>query len=397
MTGRAPVAPRSVRRLLGDDERALLSFRASPLMIVIDSWIPVVILAALGAGALWLGAVTAQPALGRYLGAGAAAAAALRLLWGAARWLARRYALTDERALRIEGVLGRLTLEAPLERIEQTVALQRPAERIFGLGTIGFMTAATGGADLYWAGVGRPYEKLRAARRAIREATPRPRESRRGRWPLVIGLAGGIGSGKSAVARLLGELGAVVSDSDAEAREALRRDDVRARLVELWGREILDEQGNIDRAVVAGIVFSLPEARERLERIVHPIVRRARLRKLVQARRSGAPALVIDAPLLFEAGVDRECDLVIFVDTPEAERIARVQATRGWDEAELRRREAVQMDLTEKRRRADEVIVNDADEQTLRERVRSLFAGKIAPAAGRPPARPGGRRAETAV
>src|SRR5690606_7560467 len=156
-----------------------------------------------------------------------------------------------------------------------------------------------------------------------------------GRWPLVVGLAGGIGSGKSEVARLLRELGAAVSDSDAEARRALQRADVRARLVAMWGREILDEQGQVDRAMVAGIVFSLPEAREKLEQIIHPIVHRARLRQLVRARREQAPALVIDAPLLFEAGVDEECDLVVFVDAPLEARIQRVQTGRGWGGAEL--------------------------------------------------------------
>ena len=397
MSDAAPRAPGSIQRMLGDDERALLSFRASPLMIVIDSWVPVALGVALSLVFLWLGPLTDLPALGSALSAIVGALTALRLAWAAARWACRRYALTDQRALRIEGVLGRVALETPLERIEQTVALQRPSERLLGLGTIGFMTAA-GGPDLYWAGVASPYERLRAARRAMREATPPLRAARRGRWPLVIGLAGGIGSGKSSVARALGELGAVISDSDADARDALRRSDVRAKLVQLWGREILDQEGNIDRAVVAGIVFSLAEARQKLEGIIHPMVRRARLRKLVQARRSGAPALVIDAPLLFEAQVDKECDLVIFVDAPEAERIARVKANRGWNEAELRRRESVQMDLTEKRQRADEVIVNDGDEQALRRRVRALFAAKIGPVPdGAGSARPGGTAAETAV
>src|SRR5690606_33711862 len=144
--------------------------------------------------------------------------------------------------------------------------------------------------------------------------------------------------------------------------------------------------------------FSLPDAREKLEQIIHPIVHRARLRTLVRARREGAPALVIDAPLLFEAGVDQECDLVVFVDTPLQTRLERVRAGRGWDEAELRRREAAQMDLTEKRQRADEVIMNDADERALRQRVRALFEQQVASSsAGRSNPAAGGRAAGSAV
>jgi dephospho-CoA kinase len=376
----ATSAPGSIDRLLGDDEHALLVFRASPWMVVLSSWLTVAICAAIAAAAISLGAVTAQGVLAGWVAGGALAVAAIRVLWATLVWLARRYALTDQRVMRTGGVLGRLTLEAPLERIQQTVAIQSPAERFLGLGTLGFLTAAAaGGVDVYWAEVARPYEKLRAARRAMREATPRTRESRRGRWPLVIGLAGGIGSGKSEVARLLSDLGAVVSDSDAEARQALQRVDVRSKLVEMWGREILDDEGQVDRAMVAGIVFSLPDARQKLEQIVHPIVHRARLRQLVRARRERAPALVIDAPLLFEAGVDEECDLVVFVDAPLEARLARVRESRGWDEGELQRREAAQMDLREKRRRADEVIVNDGDQRLLRERVRNFFQRRVVP------------------
>lgn len=392
------MAPGSIDRLLGDDEHALLVFRASPAMILLASWRVVAICAALAAAALALGAATAQGLLAGWVAGLAGAVAVLRVLWMALVWLARRYALTDQRVLRTDGVLGRLTLEAPLDRIQQTVAMQSPAERLLGLGTIGFLTAATGGVDVFWAQVASPYEKLRAARRAVREATPRTRQARRGRWPLVIGLAGGIGSGKSAVARILGELGAVVSDSDAEARRALQRDDVRQKLVEMWGPEILDQSGAVDRAMVAGIVFSLPDAREKLEQIIHPIVHRARLRTLVRARREGAPALVIDAPLLFEAGVDQECDLVVFVDAPLEARIERVRANRGWDEAELHRRESAQMDLREKRQRADEVIMNDADERMLHQRVRALFEQQVASSsAGRSSPAAGGRAAGSAV
>lgn len=176
--------------------------------------------------------------------------------------------------------------------------------------------------------------------------------------PVVIGLAGGIGAGKSHVARVLGALGCVVSDSDALARAALQEAEVRAALVSWWGAGVLDAQGQVDRVRVGGVVFADPAQRRRLEALVHPRVHAARAAQMEQARRDRAPALVIDAPLLFEAGVDAECDAVVFVECPSSARLARVRA-RGWSDEELARREAAQWPLDEKRRRCRYVIDND--------------------------------------
>ncbi len=177
----------------------------------------------------------------------------------------------------------------------------------------------------------------------------------------VIGLAGGIGAGKSAVARVMAELGCVVSDSDALARAALERDDVRAQLVSWWGEGVISTDGKVDRGAVSRIVFGDDEQRLRLEALVHPLVRVSRGEAIARARDAGARAFVIDAPLLFEAGLDAECDVVVFVDAPREVRLARVREHRGWDEAELDRREAAQLAVEEKRRRADVVVLNDGD------------------------------------
>ena len=177
----------------------------------------------------------------------------------------------------------------------------------------------------------------------------------------VIGLAGGIGAGKSAVARAMVELGCVVSDSDTLARAALERDDVRAQLVSWWGDGVFGADGAVDRGAVARIVFGDEVQRLRLEALVHPLVRVSRGEAIARAEAAGARAFVIDAPLLFEAGLDAECDVVVFVEAPRAVRLARVRQHRGWDEAELARRESAQLGNDEKRRRADVVVANGED------------------------------------
>ncbi|MBL8763039.1 MAG: dephospho-CoA kinase [Phycisphaerae bacterium] len=192
--------------------------------------------------------------------------------------------------------------------------------------------------------------------------------------PLVIGLCGGIGSGKSEVAGVLRDLGCVVADSDAQAREALRVPRVREQLVAWWGSGVLDPRGEIDRSRVASIVFAAPAERARLESLLHPMVRAGRHALLERAGRDGAIALVIDAPLLHEAAVDRECDWIIFVDAPREVRLERVRRSRGWDEAELARREASQLTPDDKMRRSDFVVANVGDPADLRTRVEAVLA-----------------------
>lgn len=105
----------------------------------------------------------------------------------------------------------------------------------------------------------------------------------------------------------------------------------------------------------------------------------SRAEAIERARGLGARAFVIDAPLLFEAGLDGECDAVVFVDAPREVRLERVRRTRGWDESELARREAAQLRVEEKRRRSDVVVSNDGDEATLGARVAAVL-DRLAPA-----------------
>lgn len=190
----------------------------------------------------------------------------------------------------------------------------------------------------------------------------------------IIGVAGGIGSGKSTVARQMARMGGVVIEADAAAREALQRAEVRDRLVEWWGPQLLDEQGRVDRRRVADCVFGDPARRERLERLLHPIVAEQREQQIAEAEADpGVAFIVLDAPLLFEVGLDKRCDEVVFVDADRSRRLERVARQRGWSAEELDRREKNQMSLDRKRQLADNVIVNDVSEAACFEQVRQVL------------------------
>jgi len=188
----------------------------------------------------------------------------------------------------------------------------------------------------------------------------------------TIGLAGGIGAGKTSVANMLAELGCVVSDSDAAARQALLDPLIKKRISEWWGKDVLDESGEIDRAKIASIIFAETSKRRRLERLTHPWIE-ARRKELFASAPQSTTALVIDAPLLFEAKLDRACDAVIYVDADETTRLARVTASRGWTPEQLAQREGSQLPLDEKRRRADYVVENQGDLGELKARVRRVL------------------------
>ena len=298
----------------------------------------------------------------------------------------RQYQLSRHRVRAAGGVLARFAVEARLEDIRSVVVTRSVPQRLLGLGSIELSTAGIGPAIL-WRDVARPADRAEEVRRAIdasrvnggarveganapiaSHAPSRPIHtpvipipSQSGAVPRrlpVIGLAGGIGAGKSTVAKSFERHGCFVIDSDARARAALDRPDVRDTLVRWWGDSILAPDGRADRSKIAAIVFADPEQRARLERLVHPIVREDRAAMIREALAAGARAAIVDAPLLFEAGVDAECDCVVFVDAPHEQRLDRVRQTRAWDEAELNRREASQLPLDDKRRRSRHIVDN---------------------------------------
>jgi dephospho-CoA kinase len=188
----------------------------------------------------------------------------------------------------------------------------------------------------------------------------------------VIGLVGGIGAGKSAVASIWAELGCAVSHSDDLARSAFEEQSIRDVLLAWWGPRILDALGRIDRRAIGAIVFADEAERRRLEGLVHPWIERAREASFAAAPPS-TRAFVIDAPLLFEAGLDRICDAVVFIDAPSAARLERLGRTRGWSADELARREAAQWPLDRKRASAHHVLRNAGDMAALRDEARRLL------------------------
>ena len=191
----------------------------------------------------------------------------------------------------------------------------------------------------------------------------------------IIGITGGIGSGKSFIAALFGELGCAVIDADAHVREAYLDPAVRHVLGQWWGSAVFKEDGSVDRGAIARRIFNDSADRARLEGLIHPIVNAARQREMgILASDAGTVAFVWDTPLLFEVGLDSQCDAVVFVDAPFDLRLERVARTRGWTHAELVRRENLQWPLDRKREIADYVIRNTADAADARNQVRSVLS-----------------------
>ncbi len=188
----------------------------------------------------------------------------------------------------------------------------------------------------------------------------------------IIGMTGGVGSGKSTVASMLRDLGCVVANADANAAEVLQQDEVIAQIVSWWGDRLLDEDGQIDRHALGTLVFADSQKREQLENLIHPLVRVMQTDQFAAAP-AGTIALVIDAPLLFEAGLDTCCHAIIFVDTPRKIRHQRVLESRGWDTNQLDLREAAQLPLDTKRKKADYVINNGDELQAVQHQIEKVL------------------------
>jgi dephospho-CoA kinase len=216
-----------------------------------------------------------------------------------------------------------------------------------------------------------------------RRPTGPPRSSRpwkNGPIP-VVGLVGGIGSGKSAAAARFAALGAFVIDADKVGHALIDQKPVRELVVERFGPCVLDptvpegEEPRVDRRALGAIVFKDPAALKALEAILHPRMRRTFEKAIDRvARRRECRAVVLDAAILFEAGWDDLCDRVLFVDAPREARAARVAAQRGWDEAALAEREKAQWPLERKKARADAVLANGGVPDDLRAEVDRAWA-----------------------
>lgn len=189
---------------------------------------------------------------------------------------------------------------------------------------------------------------------------------------LVIGLTGGIASGKSLAAEYFAECGAAVIDTDAIAREVVAPGTVGLeRIRETFGLDVIDERGELDRAAMRSRIFQDPAERQRLESITHPLIEHAVRARLAQVE---APYAILVVPLLIESGWQPLTDRVAVVDCPEEQQRQRLYERDGTAPDDADRILASQLPRGERLARADDLLINDSTADALREQVRRLDA-----------------------
>lgn len=191
----------------------------------------------------------------------------------------------------------------------------------------------------------------------------------------LVGLTGGIGSGKSTVAARLAEHGVPVVDADQVAREIVEPGEPALdELVAHFGEDILTADGRLDRPGLAARAFADERQREALNAITHPRIAERLLLRLRQLKEGGVPLAVLDHPLLIEGDPTGRIDTIVVVLAPEEVRVTRLVEQRGLEEADVRARMRAQVDDDARRAVADHVIDNDGDLGELRERTDELLA-----------------------
>jgi dephospho-CoA kinase len=196
----------------------------------------------------------------------------------------------------------------------------------------------------------------------------------------IIGLVGGIGSGKSHLARKLLEKHSIeIVEGDSAGHLVLEDLPVQQQLRKIFGSSIFTPEGKVDRRKLGRLVFgATPQqqaARNNLEKIVHPRITEILKSQLERAQaRDRIEAIILDAALIVEAGWRHFCDAVVFVDTPYEERLARVSRQRGWDRDELDAREASQLPLEQKRKEAQYVVDNSGDGPSAQSQLEEIYS-----------------------
>lgn len=190
----------------------------------------------------------------------------------------------------------------------------------------------------------------------------------------VVGLIGGMGSGKSLVASLFAQHGARVLAGDVFGHEALRQPHVREQVIARWGRGVLDENGEINRRKLGALVFADPAQRRALEALSCPWIERRFRDELEKAGADPAVSLVvIDAAILLEAGWHNFCDRIVYVHAPRPVRLRRLSDGRGWTQKEVAAREQAQWPLAVKAGRADDAIDNSGPPEETARQVEALL------------------------
>lgn len=184
----------------------------------------------------------------------------------------------------------------------------------------------------------------------------------------ILGIIGGIGSGKSTASTLFRQLGAAVISADDIGHQVLRLPDVKKAVQERWESAVFDGDGEIDRRKLAAVVFADERELSYLKSLTHPLIAEEVHRQRKEHEQGGVQLCLLDAPLLLESGWDSMVDLIIFVSAPAEVRWDRIRS-RGWSETEWRQREAAQLPVEEKFRRARIVLDNSGDADHLRTQV----------------------------
>ena len=191
---------------------------------------------------------------------------------------------------------------------------------------------------------------------------------------IVIGVAGGIASGKSTVTRVFERLGARVLDADAIGHELLRTDRLRDRIRGIFGEAVLTPEGEVDRRALGRLVFGDEQARQRLNRLVRPAIRAEIHRRIAGMRDEGYDgAVVVDAPLLVDTGPTDLADRVILVTAPAVTRKDRIIRRSGLSEGEAEQRIAAQVPDEKQARWADYVLENDGTLDELTQKAEALW------------------------
>ncbi len=192
---------------------------------------------------------------------------------------------------------------------------------------------------------------------------------------IVIGILGGIGSGKSTVASAFSDMGCMVIDADEIAHDALRQPDICFQLVSRWGKEILQLDGALNRSKIADNVFRSKEELDFLNGLIHPYVL-ARCDQLLEDNLNNPDktGIVLDMPLLMEVGWEKRCNYLIFVECSDEKRRAWLQKNGKFDLNQLKKRENFQISLDKKRQIAHYIIHNNSDKSDIAEQVAQIFS-----------------------
>lgn len=191
---------------------------------------------------------------------------------------------------------------------------------------------------------------------------------------IVVAVTGTPGAGKSTVGRLFEAWGARRVDTDELARRAVRPgSSVLREIAREFGQEVLTDDGQLDRTALRAEIFADPEARRRLEEMLHPVILGLLEERLREARRDGAAVAVVEVPLLFEKELQAPFDLVVAVDAPREARWERIAESRDMGREAFEGMEAAQWSGERKRDAADQVIMNDGDEDALEDRAREVW------------------------